>query len=86
MVGVRNGDKCSQMQYRIATSHGFFHPMRIADIACEHLELASHLGCAMLQPAPRVERVVEYKRAHSVALADQGLGQVRANEAISAGD
>jgi len=40
----------------------------------------------MLQPAPGVERVVEYKRAHSVALADQGLSQVRANEAISAGD
>ncbi len=47
---------------------------------------ASHLGCAMLQPAPRVERVVKYKRAHSVALADQGLSQVRANEAISARD
>ena len=47
---------------------------------------ASHLGCAMLQPAPEVERVVEYKRAHSVALADQGLSQVRAKEAISAGD
>ncbi len=47
---------------------------------------ASHLGCAMLQPAPGVERVVKYKRAHSVALADQGLSQVRANEAISAGD
>ena len=47
---------------------------------------ASHLGCTMLQPALGVERVVEYKRAHSVALADQGLGQVRANEAISAHD
>ncbi len=86
MVGVRNGDKCGQVQHRIATSHGFFHPMRIADIACEHVELAGHLGCAMLQPAPGVERVVECKRAHSVALADQGFSQVRANEAISSGD
>ena len=47
---------------------------------------ASHLGCAMLQPSPRVERVVEYKRAHSVALADQGLSQVRADETVCAGD
>ena len=39
-----------------------------------------------LSAAQRVERVVKYERTHSVVSADQGLSQVRANEAITAGD
>jgi hypothetical protein len=86
MVGVGDGDQRRQVQHRLAALHGRVHAVRIADVAGEDLEPAGHVGCAAVEPAPGVERVVEDEGAHLLPGADQGLGQVRADEAVGAGD
>jgi hypothetical protein len=74
------------VQHGITTLGGRANTVRIAHIAGEHLELASDILIAPIQPTPRIEGVVENKGAYVVAGANQRLGQMRADEAIGAGD
>ena len=79
------GHHCANISGTAYKQDFFQRKLRLAkNVNCTHVKISCALRAVF--NAPRVERVVEYKRAHSVALADQGLSQVRANEAISAGD
>ncbi len=60
--------------------------MRVADVAGKDLELTADIVNAVVQPTPTVEGVVEDEGFDVVARADQGFGQVRADEAVGAGD
>ena len=75
-----------EVQYRVAVLHGGAHAIGVAHIAREHLELALYVCCAAVEPTPGVEGVVHDKGADFVALPNKGFCQVRADEAVGAGD
>ena len=75
-----------QVHHDIAAFHRRLHPMGVADVARKDIEMPLHIGRAVVEPAPGVKGVVQHKRAHNVALANQCLGQVRAGETVCASD
>ena len=86
VVRIRYGDQGREVQYRVAVLHGGAHAIGVAHIAREHLELALYVCCAAVEPTPGVEGVVHDKGADFVALPNKGFCQVRADEAVGAGD
>lgn len=82
MIRIRNRNQRREVHYRVALLHCAAHPMRIADIAGKYFEFSLHVSCAMIEPAPRIKRVVKNEGAHVVSCAYQRLSQVGADEAI----
>src|SRR5439155_13458708 len=80
------GDHRREMQDGVAVLHRGTHAVRVPDVAREHLEMAFHLRRAMVEPAPRIERVVENEGADRLAGPNEGFRQVGPNETIGTGD
>ena len=76
MVRIGNGDQRREMQDGVAVLHRGPHAVRVPDVARKHLEMAFHLRRAMVQPAPRIERVVEHEGADRLAGPNEGFGQL----------
>lgn len=85
VIGIGNGNQGGKVQYDIAAFHRRVNTVRIADVAGEHFELSYDIRRSVIQPAPRVERVVKHEGAHLVALAHERLDQVRPDEAVGPG-
>src|SRR5687768_9708907 len=73
------------MQHGIAPRHGVEHAVRVADVAGDDFELSSHVGVRVVEPAPRVERVVQDERTDVISRANERLSQVRSYEPVGAG-
>jgi hypothetical protein len=73
-----------KVEYIFAPTHRGFHAMRITHVTSEHFELPAHIGRALVQPAPRVEGIVEHERPHGMPLPHESFGDVGANESIGA--
>ena len=74
------------MQHSIAAAHGFIDPMRIAYVTSKNLDVLFNLSRRVVQPPPRIERVIHHESANRIPFAHKRLGQVRAYEAICTGD
>lgn len=86
VVRIGDGDERGQVEDGVAVGHGSAHPMGVADVAGEDLEVTAHVRGAVVEPAPGIEGVVEHESLDLVAGAHQGLGEVGADEAVGAGD
>src|ERR1700677_4527563 len=86
MIRVGNADESRQMQHRVAALHGGAHPIRISNVAREHLETAPYVRAAMVQPSPGIERVVQNEGTDIMTRAHQRLGQMRSDEPIGTRD
>ena len=84
-VRVGDRDQCSQVQHNLAFTYRTTNEMQIADIARDHLELAAHIWSCVVQPPPRIERIVKDKCADRRTIADQCLHQMGADEAVGTG-
>jgi hypothetical protein len=83
-VGVGDRDQRAEVEEDVHVLGDVLAVMRITDVAVEDLDLlqAAHV----LQPAPAIEGVVLGQRFHLVALGNQHFSEVRADEAIGAGN
>src|SRR4051812_36136820 len=74
------------MQDGVAALHRVFHAMRITDVPAKNLKVPFDISGAVVEPTPRVERVVQDEGLDAVAGADERLSQMRADEAIRPSD
>src|SRR6266550_2840400 len=74
------------MKYRVTAAHGRPDPVRISNIAGEHVEFPCYVRCTPAEPAPGIKRVVQNERTNLVSRMNQCFGQMRSDEAVGAGD
>src|SRR5450756_783688 len=86
MVRERYADQGGEVKGDIDPFHRLAHSVRVADVAHEHVQLALFQGGQRVEPAPRVEGVVEDEGAHAATFAQQRLTEMTADEAVRAGD
>ena len=85
-VGIRDRDQRREMHHGVLALHRRPHEAVVADVARHHLDGIADLARAVVEPAPRIERVVEHHRAHVEAPPHQRFSEVRADETVGAGD
>jgi hypothetical protein len=86
VVRIGDRDQRRQVHHHVAAMHRGAHAMRVADVAGKNIERLLDRGLCFVEPAPGVEAVVEHEGAHFVAAANEAFCQVRADEAVGAGD
>ena len=86
MIRVGDGDQRREVEHHLAIAHRSGDAMRIAHIAGDDLETAAHVRRRAVQPAPGAERIVQHEGAHVAARPDERFHDMRADEAVSAGN
>ena len=87
VVGIGDRDEGGEVEDGVAPGDGVVDGLCVADISEDDFEVVRWCGgVKMVEPSPGVEGVVEDHGADGGAAAEEGLGEVGADEAFGAGD
>jgi len=69
VVRERDSDQHRKVQHRVATSHGRANTVRVSNVAGENFNLVANFWRRLIQPTPRIKRVVINERLDRVTSA-----------------
>src|SRR5687767_9716500 len=84
MIRIGNRDQRCKMQDGFTFPHRRSHAIWIAHIPGKYFEISSDVVSAAVKPTPRVEGVVKHKSPHVVPSPHGRLGEMGADESVSA--
>ena len=86
VIGIRNSDQGREVHDGFAVRHGGAHPVGIAHITRKYIYFISGFFGNAVQPAPRIEAIIQHKSANIVASGNKRVNKVRTDETIRTGD
>ena len=73
VVRIRNRNQRSQVQNNLLTFDCFIDTVRVANVAGEDVDAFANCFVTLVQPSPRIKRVVEHEGSHLMSVPDQRL-------------
>ncbi|MPN63363.1 hypothetical protein SDC9_211121 [bioreactor metagenome] len=86
MVAERYRYQRGKVENHIDILHRLADTVRVADVACEHVNAFEFILGKRVHPAPRVERIVAGEGPDRCALPYKRFDKMRTDEAVGSGD